>query len=362
MANSKIDFGTLTAAIPIAVQSLGDLIKEESLAYGDLMTTVSILGGVSVAEKIGFLGELTKVGMTSATAGCAYNTVAGTIATTEKAWSPIEYDTKMTLCANDIDGTIAELSLKAGVDRLDMTATEYMDMFEEALDIAISKMFWRIVWMADTDAANVSDSPSGYITDGVDLDYVNMIDGLWKRARTIIATTPAQRVTIAANAEITTAAQNAAFTKALALQYANSIYFDAPLEMQAKMLADGFEVKCTVAFFNKLIQNFQSYELESMKSNLENGLFSIKVNGIAFVPVKEWDEMINEFENLGNSKRDPFRAIAYQKTNALVGVPSTTTWGVFRSMFSEETDMMYIKIRDKIDALFLHDNMVMVAI
>jgi hypothetical protein len=362
MANSKIDFSTLTDLIPIAVNKLSELIKVESLEYGDLMQTISIIENVDVAKKIGFLGALNAIGMTSANSGCAYNTITGAIETVEKTWDPGDFDTKLTLCADEIKGTIAELSLKKGVNYHDMTDTEYLDLFEEALEIAINEMYWRIVWYGDKDAACIDDSPAGYITSGVDCDLLNMIDGLWKRARTIIGTTPAQRITIAANALTTTADQNAAFTKALALEYANNIYFNAPIEIQSKMLADGFEARCTVAFFNKLIQNFQGFELESMRTDLENGLFSIRINGIPFIPVKEWDEMINTYENLGAYKRDPFRCIAYEKTNALVGVPSMTTWGMFKSTFSEETDMVYIKLRDKIDALFLHDNMVMVAI
>lgn len=359
---TKIDFSGLSDVIPLAVQDMGELVKSNALEYGDLNNMVSIISDVSVAKKIGFLGALTALGKTSATTGCTYNTINGSISTTEKSWDPTSYDTKMVLCENDIEGTIAELSVKKGVDRMDLTGTAYMDLFEEALDIAIGKMMWRIIWMSDTDAANVSDSPEGYITDGVDLDYVNMIDGLFKRAYTIIAATPAQRVTIAANSEATYALQDSALTPALALTYAKNIYYNAPLSMRTKMVRDGFTAYCTQSFFDKLTQNFQSFELETMRTDLENGLFSIKINGIPFVPVPEWDEMIETYEDNGVSHRNPHRVLCYAKSNALVGVPSTSTWGTWKSIFSEETDSVYIKIRDMIDALFLHDDLVMVAI
>jgi len=362
MANSKIDFSTLTAVIPLAVTSMGDLIKTDALDYGMLSSMVSIMGDVSVAKKIGFLGALTAVGKTSATTGCTYNTITGSIPTTEKTWDPKSYDTKMVLCENDIEGTIAELSVKKGVDKLDLTGTEYMDLFEEALDVAINKMFWRIIFFADKDAANFSDSPAGTITDGVDLDYVNMIDGLFKRSRTIIAAATGQRVTITENTAVSYALQDSTYTPAKALITAKAIYTSAPLKMRTKMVKDGYIAYCTQAFFDKLIQNFQSFELESMRTDLENGLFSIKINGIPFMAVPEWDDIITEYEDSGVAWNQPYRILCYAKTNALVGVPSTSTWGTFKSIFSEETDTVYIKLRDMIDALFLEDSLVMVGI
>lgn len=361
MANSKIDFSTLTDVIPLAVSKLSDLIKKNALEYGKLDAMISILDGVDVQKKIGFLGELTAIGMTSG-AGCTYNTVAGTIPTTEKEWNPILFDTKLTLCSEDIEGTIAELSLKKGVNRNDMSDTEYMDMFIMALEIAINKMYWRIIFHADKDAANIDDSPAGIITAGVDVKLLNMIDGFWKRARVIVAAAPAQLVAIAANAQATTALQNSTFTPALALTAANNIYYNAPVETQAKMLSGSYAAWTTVAFYNKLIQNFQGFQLESMLSNQTEGIKGgININGISFMPVFEWDDMINRFENLGAKKNNPFRVACFEKTNFLVGIPSMTEWGQFKSIFSEETDQMYIKIKDKIDAQFYEDSLIMVA-
>lgn len=359
---AKIDMTGLTAAIPEAVQELKDLIKKDAFTFGDLMSTVSIVPDVDYAKKIGFLGKLAAIGMTSS-GSCTLNTINATMPTTEKTWDPIQYDTRLALCKDDIANTIAMKVLKKGPEVFDMTNTDYMALFLEAVSEAMNEMYWRFIWFADKDAAGVDDSPAGYITAGVDLSLINPIDGLWKRARTIIASTPAQRVTIAANAQITTALQNSTFTKELALAAANSIYYDAPLQIQTKMLADGFEAKCTLAFFNKLIQNFQGFELESMRVDLEGGVSAgIKVNGIAFVPVPEWDEAIGVYENLGNSNRDPFRVVCYAKENALVGVPSLSTWGEFLADYSIETKKVYVDITDKIDALFLQDDMVMVAI
>ena len=359
---SKIDFSSLSDRFPEPVMELKDLIKKKSFEYGDLQRLVVIIGDVDYQKKIGFLDELGDIGKKANATACSLNEITANIATTEKEWNPQKWDTQLKLCAEDVEGTIAQLALKKGVDKFDMSDTEYFDLFIEALEIAINKMYFRFVWMSDKDAANVSDSPSGYITDGKDVDLINVNDGLFKRARAIIAATPTQRVTIAANTEVTTAQQNAEFPKATALAVANSLYFDAPLDIQAEMIGGGYIAKCTVAYFNKLIQNWKSFELESMKTNLENGLFAISVNGLLFEPVPEWDKMINTWENLGNSKRDPFRVIVYQKENAVVGVPSMSTWGMFDAYYWKKDKSMYIDLADKIDTLFLHDNRVMVAI
>lgn len=362
MANSKVNFTDIGTRIPEPVMELKDLIKSKSFEYGDLKSLVTIIGDVDFKKKIGFLGELGDIGVKANSVNCSLNEVQALMSTTGKDWDPQDWDTQLKLCAEDVEGTIAQLSLKKGVQKYDLTDTEYFDLFVEALEIAVSKMYIRFVWFADKDAANVSDSPGGFITDGKDVNFINVIDGLWKRARAIIAATPEQRIAIPANAQVTSALQNSTLTKELALTYAENLYFNAPLDMQAEMIGGGYKAYCTVAYFNKLIRNFQSFELESMKTNLENGLFSIKVNGLEFVPVPDWDKMINTWENLGASKRDPFRVLVYETANALVGVPDLSTWGMFDAYYWKKDKAMYIDLADKIDALFLHDNRVMVAI
>lgn len=359
---AKIDLGGLTAAIPEAVQNLSDMIKKDAFTYGDLMQTITLVPNVSYAKKIGLLGKIAAIGKTKSGTSCTLNTVTANITATEKSWAPIEWNTRLIFCKDDIENTIAMKTLKKGVEAYDLTETEYMEMYVDRLIEAIEEMYWRIVWFGDKDAANTDDSPAGYITATEDITLLNMIDGLWKRARTIIGTTPAQRVTIAANAEATTAAQDAAFTAALALTYSKNIFFNAPLEIRNKMKRDNYVAYCTQAYFDKLLANFQTFDLESMKKTLEDGAEALMINGIPFVPVPEWDEMIETYEDLGAKYRDPFRCICYSKENALVGVPDVATWGEFDAFYDRTDKKVYIDLADKIDALFLHDNMIMVAI
>ena len=357
---SKIDFQYLTDRFPEQVMSMSELIKEHAFAYGELNKVVSIVGDVRHQKKIGFLGKMGMIGQTGTGTGCAYNKVERTIDTSEKEWNPQEYNHWLTLCSDDIADTVASLTLKYGVDVHDLEETEYLDYFVEALEISIAEMYWRIIFHGDKNAANVNASPPGVITAGLDVKYVNMIDGLWKRAETIAASHPEQYKTIAANLEVTTAAQYAAFDKATALAHAKSLYNDAPLRIKAQMKRGEYRAYCTIAYFDQLKENFKGFELESMKSNLEDGMDIIKVQGLTFEAVPEWDKMIDEVENLGARVNNPFRVLVYNKTNALVGVPSMKTWGQFKMTFSEETDKFYIKLKDKIDALFLHDNDLMI--
>ena len=359
---AEIDMTGLTAAIPEAVQQMSDLIKQEAFMYGDLMQLITLVPDVSYAKKIGFLGKLSAIGKTQGATGCTLNIVDAQIETTESTWAPAEYDTRLVLCKSDIEGTIAMKNLKKGVESFDMTNTDYIEAFIEGLIEAIDEMYWRIIWMGDTDAENTDASPGGKITSGVDTALLNMIDGLWKRARTVIATATDQRVTIPANALLTTALQDAAFTEALALTYSKNIFLNAPLRIRNKMKKDGYVAYCTQAYFDKLIANFEGFELETMRVTLEDGADAIKVKGIPFVAVPTWDELIETYEDQGLYYRDPFRCICYAKNNALVGVPSVSTWGEFDAFYDRTDKKVYIDLDDKIDALFLHTNMLMVAI
>ena len=359
---AKIDMTGLTAAIPEAVQSMSDLIKKEAFTYGDLMQLVTLVPDVSYAKKIGFLGKLAAIGKTKSGTTCTLNTVTATVPTTESTWDPTEWDTRLVLCKDDIEGTIAMKTLKNGVESFDLTGTDYIKAFTDALIEAINEMYFRMVWVSDTDAAGTDDSPAGYITAGADLDLVNMIDGLWKRARTAIATDTTQHIDIPANDEITTVAQDAAFTTALALTYSKNLFFNAPLRIRNKMKRDGYIAYCTQAYFDKLLSNFQTFDLESMRKTLEDGAEALMINGIPFVAVPEWDEMIETYEDQGAYYRDPFRCIVYAKNNALVGVPSVSTWGEFDAFYDRTDKKVYIDLDDKIDALFLQSDMIMVAI
>lgn len=362
MATSKIDFSTITAAIPEAVQELRDMIKEAVFQHPAITEMVTVVDGIVYGKKVGYYGKLGDVGMKKGTTGCSLNTIAASVTTSEKSWVPGAWDTRLEWCADDIKNTVAAKGLKKGINRYDMTDTEYMTLVSELVQEALVDFVQRIVWFGDLTAANTDDSPAGYISPAKDVKFVNFCDGLWKRARAIIAAAPAQRVTISANALTTYAAQKAGLSNANALIAVQNMILTAPMELRQELLKGGYMIALTQMFYDKVAANFKSFELESMKTNLENGLSGIKIEGVPVVPVPSWDVMINEWENTGAKWRDPLRGILFNKDHALLGVPSTTEWGMFDVFFDKVTRKVYIDMDDTVDTQWAFDNLVMVAI
>jgi hypothetical protein len=358
MANSKIDFPALVSVI----NDLSDVLKTEGLTYKNLNEVVAVVGGIEKAKKLGFLGEFADIGMKNA-GNCSYNAVNGTITVTDKEWYPKPYDTEVTMCSDDFEEKLGSPTLKNGVDRHDMRDTEVFQMFVDRFELAIQKMYWRLAFMSDVDAAGVDDSPAGYITAGVDLKLLNVCDGLFKKLRAILAVHTTQKITISQNAEATAALQNSSMSAANALAYANQIYYNAPIDIQTKMIPEGWVARCTQLFYNKLIQNFQGTSLDTLLINQQMGLEGgININGIPFVPVPEWDNMIQKYEFDGTKYREPYRVICTKPDYMQVGVPSFDTWDAYKVGFDERTDLVWIKIKDKIDTNFIFDNMIMAAI
>jgi len=356
------DFSGLNTMLPIAVQSIGELLMAKNFIESDLSQEITIVNGIKFQKKVGFINPMNDIGMKRTVGSCDFNTIDVTASTDEKTWTPLPWDTKSVYCADDYVNTIGEKALADGIDQFDMVNTELWTLIVNQLFPAIKRMYNRFIWMTDLDAAHTDDSPAGNISPAVDIKLVGMQDGLWKRAFAIWAAAPSQVVTIAANSEATYALQTSALTKALALEYANKLYFDMPSVIRQALDLGGFYYKCTSSFMDKLVQNFQGLALESMRVSLENGLKGIKIQGIAFVEDATQDHMIKKYNDNGTSLKYPHRVILMHKDNVLFGVPDTTKWGTFKMVFSEETDKMYIKMADKFDTMFLYDNLVMGAI
>lgn len=362
---AKIDLSGLTNIEPIAVQSISELIKAAVFNQADLSKELTIVSGIEYDQKLGFLSDSTHIGKKKGVTGCTLNTINDSITTTEKTWAPKPWDTRRVYCADDYVNTVGEKALKKGIEIFDLTDTEVMKVVVDYLTPGIIKMYNRFIWMSDLNAAHTDDSPAGIITPALDLDYVNMQDGLWKKAFAIATATPTQRITIAANSEATYALQLSELTPTLALSYANSLYFSAPLVVRQALLTGNYYFKCTLSFFDKLIQNFQgvgsSAPVQSMVERLENGVMSIKINGVSFVPDPTQDEMIQTWNDNGTSWHLPHRVIMCSKDNMYFGMPDENKWGEFDMFYDRVTKKVYIDMADKFDVMFMHNNLVMMA-
>jgi hypothetical protein len=361
---ARIDFTGLTNFIPEAVNDMKDLIKQELFTSSDLRDKVTVVNGIEYSKRVGYLSRLGDVGVRSTAAACALTTVDARVTTNEKTWTPRPFDTRLRLCAEDVINTLGITGLKHGVNQTDLTDTEYLNLFLDMLKVSLTEGYNRMTWLGDMNAARFIDSPAGGYSNVVDgaafnLNFVNMQFGFFVRMFQAIAAVPANYVDISAtNAPGTYAGQIAAMTPAIARATAENLTTNLPLDFDY----DGVYFGCTRYFFNALRSNFQGFALESTKTNLENGLEGININGVAFVPIREIDWLINRYHNSGTAWWNPHRVWAMRKDNLLLGVPDVSVWDDFEMFYNKHDRHFYIDIKDKFDTMLLQDNQMALAL
>jgi len=359
MSNTKIDFSGLTAAIPEVVTDMKDLVKKKVFNEGNFGNLLTVTGGIDHDKKVGYLGEMGDIGEKANPSGCTLNTRVVTLPITEETWEPKPFDQRLFFCADDLNNTIGQKVLDKGIDKYDMQQTEYFKLLLDYISNQIQKMNWRFAWMCILDGTNVDDSPPGEFTAGVDKNLLNVQNSLFKRAYDVIGNEAGQRVEIDANNQSTYQEQLDELTGEKAFEIAQKIYFDAPLEIRQHVLEGNVKALCTLSFHDKLSQYMQGKDLETTFANLQDGTRIVKVNGVEYVAVPEWDYMINRFNNTGTKWKDPHRVLLTTKDNMLFGIPSTTVWNNWEMWYEKKDKGVYLDISDKFDTRFAHKNMLM---
>jgi len=362
---ARIDFTGLTAFLPEAVNDMKDLIKQEVFTSSDLQANVTIVDDIRYNKRVGYLGKMTDIGRKASATACAITEVNSTISATQKLWQPKPFDTRLILCAEELHQGLATKAINAGVNRNDLTGTVYLEMFLDYLNTALIEMYNRMIWLSDTSAAKFSDSPAGEFSNTVDgaalnLDTVNMQDGFFNKLATIISTLTTHRVNLTAEnvTPATYTLQKAAMTKARSLAIAEELTKDMPLDFDPK----NKQFWCTRDFWNSLHSNFQGFALETTKTNLENGITALNINGVPFVHKPEFDWMINRYQNSGTKLVNPHRIFAFQKENFLLGVPDVSKWGEMEMNYDPITRKYYIDLKDEFDVMIAQDYQVAYAI
>ncbi|GEM_PF-4697626 len=360
----KIDFSGLTTFLPEAVNDIRDLIKKEVFMSKSLTDRVTVVNGIEYAKKVGYLTNMGDIGMTPSGTLCALNEINAQVGTEEKSWTPRAYDTRIILCADDVEATLAIKALKKGTNSTDLTDTDYLDVFVDMLKENFIRMFNRMSWMGDMGATRFSDSPAGYYSDTVDgaafnVKLVTMQYGFFYRFAQSIATVTGNHVDLSTyNNQVSYALQKSTMTSAVALATAKKLTEDLPLDFNYENQYFG----CTRWFFHALKSNYQGFDLQEKLFNTENGMQGIRYNGVEFVWLPEWDYMITRYQDSGTAYHNPHRIASLRKDNLLLGVPDVNTWGLFEMFYDKVNRKYYIDIRDKFDTQIMHDTQLAYAV
>ena len=355
MASVGLNFSNITPDNG-AVREVGKLIFKDVLSAERIGTLLNVFRNVYNGDKVGLVGEFGLLG--TASTGCSPTWNNSTLDTEEKTWDIAAWQIAEQLCYADVESTLVKYTLENGTDIADMTANDYLDeIIVPRLEQAILKMIVRIAYFGDKNAATTADG--GVLKVGVNPAYFTLTNGIFKQLFAIATADASKRVAIAANSESTKAAQMSSINNTAVNVINNIITSASPALRQAsdqviyitQSLADGLETKLLTTYYGS----------ELHWKSLYSGIREATYRGIKLRVVPMWDEIIQSFEGTDTAYNLPHRAIYTTERNLALGVNGTDEFSGLRISFDDTTLLNHIYATDKLGALVLDSNMVVVA-
>jgi hypothetical protein len=242
-----------------------------------------------------------------------------------------------------MEGTIAEYALKTGTAIGDLNGTQVLtEVVYPIINDLLVDLIWRIVWFGDTNAQNIEDG--GSITNGIDTKLISVADGLWKRIFAQVAINGAQRTAITTNTKAAMTTQGAATT------LIDQMVLDANPKTMKK---SGKVIYMTQAMAT-------AFDIDLRKTNCCNlpwqqvvdGISTTAYNGIKYVALPKWDEMIEYFENGAK----PYRALLTTRDNLLAGTPAGQFVNDFDFFFDKNSRKFKIYGTGKLGTMLLEND------
>ena len=350
-----IDFSSLTPKNG-AVQELAELIFLELIEDDKLGQLVTFMPRQENGKKLGFVGKAGLLGKKAK--GCDPEYAKNLVQASEKTWDLQEWEIAEVICYKELENTIAEYFAANGSDMADLTSSEYMQqVVRPILEQAIRDLMIRFVFFGDKNA-------EGTLQNGIDAEYFNLIDGIFKQLFTGVTAGKTKRVVIEANTKTTVAAQYEAMRQpGAATGVLNKLIVDTPMKLR-RMKDRVFIV--TQAFADML--NFDIQEnnkgSELQWESIFEGIQKTSYQGITLIAVPQFDEIIQEYlKNTTNAGAydKPFRVIYGAKGNFRAGSKSSETVADVKVTFDDVTRKNYIYAADTLGALVLAEDYAAIA-
>ena len=339
------------------VQSVKELVWELLAQVEGALSFVTTFGDIKVNTEVGFKGEGGLVG--KASTGCSPSAQNYQVSTRKVTWQPKDWEILLELCYTDITNTIAAFDLKNGLQKPDISDSDYIAIVVDALHRSIEKFLWRFIWFNDTSAATVANG--GVITNGTDVGYFNLINGFWKQIFTQVTSAPAQKLTIAANAKASKALQDSDLTPSDVKSLLQEMTFKAPIVLRQQTDKAIYVTQSIYDAYQKSLSDVQVAALESREENFINGMPALKVNGWDVIAMPMWDEIIRAYEDNGTTYNKPHRALATTKKILGVGFDKVGDFDKLDIWYNRDTRKVKIEGMGNGDAKLLDPTLFIVA-
>lgn len=337
---------------PENLGSIRDAVQETLFGdenFNQFVTLVKVKNG----DPIALIGDLEMVGKKGG--GCDPTYEEKGIANSLKRWVLGDWEIPIKMCYESVKGTVAEYSLNTGTAIGDLTDTDIMTIYTQALTRAIQQMIWRFGWFGDTAAKNVSEG--GKITNGVSTDLFTTCDGLFKRIFAICTSNTAQRTTIAANAKTTSAEQKSTMlAKGTATDLVDNILMDA----DSRIIDDG----SAMLMMTRSLADALTYDIKKTHNlimpweKVFDGFDVANYNGVTVARISIWDRLIQANEKGSTTVNLPYRAVFANPKQLMVGTPQDSLISDLDIWFSKKERRNYIYSTGKIGTAILEEKLV----
>jgi hypothetical protein len=326
-------------------------------AVADLLT---IVGGIKAKKQIAILGRFNGL-LGKGTGACDPTGRSVTTPMSQKLWELATISDRLAYCWKDLEGTFFIWGTKNGIDKADLTATDFLLYIEELLATELIETYMRIAYFNDTDAELVDDG--GVITDGTDLAFFNRIDGIWKQAFAIVAGDSARKTTDLAsrNGQATYALQAFTSTDTTNKVVMNCL-FNMEVQADSRLTSkEGLRFQVTKSVFDQYRRELTFSNISYTTERLENGMMQINAGGIPVVCVEFWDRIIREYFNNGTKWHLPHRAILTVPSNIQVGTEEESTLTGYDVFYDKKAKTTYVDFQFDIDAKIVIDHEIQLA-
>lgn len=336
---------------PENLASIKDAVQETFFKDEDFSLFVNIMK-VKNDDPIALIGEMDMVGKKGG--GCDPTYEEKGIANSQKRWELGQWEIPIKICYEALKGSIAEYSLKTGTEIGDLTSTDFMTIYTDALQRAIQQMILRFGWFGDK-AAALAGSGGGKLTAGSDVNMFNVCDGLFKRIFTATATK--NHTAIAANSEATSAAQVSALRKKGA---ATTVVDTILMDVDTRIIDDSD----AVLLMTRSLADALTYDIKQTYHDIMpwdkvfDGFDVATYNGVKIARVGIWDRMINAYEKGETKVNLPHRAVFCNPKQLMIGTDADNLISDLDIFFSKKERRNYIYATGKIGTALLEENMI----
>lgn len=342
------------------IQSLSEAIFVSGYNTPAVTQLFTVQQGIKAKQQIAILGLLGLVGTKKT--NCTITPNSGTIPMSEKFWLPANIADRFEACWADLEASFFVWGTKNGINKADLTDTDFAAFVQDRIGIAMTEAVMRMVFFGDT-ALTFNATTSGQLNSSAgDLPYFTPIDGLWKQIFAIGTATPARRITIAKNAAASYALQEfdaADVTNKTVTGILRSMKYGSDWRLRSQ--AD-LRFIVTQSMADQYAAELANYtNVEASYNRIEGGYLQLMFEGIPVIGVPFMDRYIRSYFANGTVYYRPHRAVLTDGSNLQVATEETGNLSEMSSFYDQRDKKYIIDYAHTLDAKVIQDHMIQAA-